>query len=942
MRFGQGRFRRDLSRLGFLAALTLAFRFCRKPLLFGVITYPSCCGGVAGTVCLRECAKLRDHTDFRVKSEGGATVRFGQYELDPVAGELRKNSRKMRLPSQALEVLTMMVERPGEVVTREQLNARLWPNGTVVEFDHGINSCIRRLRAALNDSAEQPRYIETLPKRGYRFIFPCEFSERENAVAPAPPAAQYRIVTKLGAGAMGVVYRATDTRLGRDVALKFPVESILNSPRMMHAFEREARAAAALNHPNICTVYCVGEQDGRPFIAMELLEGETLEAILNRREISIDEVLTIASQIAAAMDAAHSRGIVHRDIKPANIFISAGNAVKVVDFGISKCSTMALPAATPAKSTLGAPALSTIAGTPRYMAPEQLEGRTADVRSDIFSFGVTLYEMLTRQRPFDGDAPEEVAASIQSSPPRSITELRAGVPAEVVRLVNGCLEKDPGARWQTAREVVTRVKSITPGHRSGKWAWLLSGAAAAVVLAAGTWYWRGANAPSITSIAVLPFTNSTPQAETEYLTDGVTESIINSLSSAPRLKVIARATAFTFKGKEIDPQVAGRQLGVEAVLTGRISQQGDWIDIQTDLVKAADRSQLWGEHFRRRIADLQGLQADIAGEIADKLRLRLAGEERQRVTRRYTENNEAFEIYLKAIHEPPSLTSGRLKGIQLMEQAIAKDPGFARAYVQLAQWYMDLGRWQVWPVAKSLQKNRAAATKAMELDPGLGEAHVELAKSLWWGEWDRTGAEREFQRGLELNSNSAHVEYGMFLAQIGRTQEARAEARRAVEIDPLSPATLGSVALLHWMTRDYDQAIEEVQTAAPNPAVLMAFLREAKGQYEEAIAEFEKLGETAGIRGHLARVYIQAGRLADGRRILGELQPRVRKDGVGAYEIAFIYAALGNIDEAFHWFDIAYKNHDSGLICLKFDPAVDVLRSDRRFQALERRVGLPP
>jgi TolB-like protein/Tfp pilus assembly protein PilF len=643
------------------------------------------------------------------------------------------------------------------------------------------------------------------------------------------------------------------------------------------------------------------------------------------------------------MDAAHSRGIVHRDIKPANIFISAGNAVKVVDFGISKCSTMALPAATPAESTLGAPALSTIAGTPRYMAPEQLEGRTADVRSDIFSFGVTLYEMIARQPPFAGDAPEEVAASIQSSPPRSIAELRTGVPARLVRLVNVCLEIDPAARWQTAQELVAQLKSIAPRQRSGKRPTLLFGTAAAVILAAGTWYWRTANGPPITSIAVLPFTNSTPQAETEYLTDGITEGIINSLSSAPRLKVIARMTAFTFKGKAIDPQVVGRQLGVEAVLTGRISQRRDSIDIQIDLVKVADRSQIWGENFQRGIADLQELQADIAGEIVDKLRLRLAGAERQRVTRRYTESSEAFQLYLKAIHEPRSLTTGRLNGIQLMEQAIAKDPGFARAYVQLAQWYMELGAWQVWPVAKSLPKNRAAATRAVELDPGLGEAHVELARSLWWGDWDRASAEREFQSGLELNANSAHVEYGKFLAQIGRTQEARAEARRAVEIDPLSPITLDNVAGLHWMTRDYDQAIEDAQTApAPNRAVLTAFVHEAMGHYQEAITEFEKLGETAGIRGHLGRVYIKAGRLVDGRRILGELQGRVGTDGVGAYEIAFIHAALGNIDEAFQWLDVAYKNHDSGLICLKFDSAVDVLRSDPRFQELERRVGLAP
>jgi TolB-like protein/Flp pilus assembly protein TadD len=574
------------------------------------------------------------------------------------------------------------------------------------------------------------------------------------------------------------------------------------------------------------------------------------------------------------------------------------------------------------------------------MAPEQLEGRAADVRSDIFSFGVTLYEMITRRRPFEGDEPEEVAASIRSSPPRSITELRAGVPRGLVRLVNGCLAMDPASRWQTAQELVSQIKSIVPRHRSRKWPWLMFGAAAAVVLAFGTWYWRDANAPAITSIAVLPFTNATPQADTEYLTDGITEGIINSLSSVPRLKVIARTTAFTFKGKEIDPQAVGRQLGVEAVLTGRISQRGDSIDIQTDLAKVSDRSQLWGEPFRRRIADVQSLQADIAGEIADKLRLRLAGEDRKRVTRRYTESSEAFELYLKAMHEPTNGPTGRLKHVEYLEQAIAKDPGFARAYVQLAVSYRWLGGGHFWPSAKSLRKNREAATKAVELDSSLGEAHVELADSLWWGDWDWAGAEREFQRGIELNASSAHGEYGLFLAQIGRTQEARAEARRAIEIDPRSPDTLGLVAFIHSTTGDYDQAIEEVQTA-PNRAILNAFVREKKGQYEEAIAEFEKLGEAAGIRGHLGRVYIKTGRLADGRRILAELQARVRKDGVGAYEIAFIYAALGDTDMAFRWLDVAYENRDPGLKVLKVDHVLDVLRSDPRLQELERRVGLP-
>jgi tetratricopeptide (TPR) repeat protein len=383
-------------------------------------------------------------------------------------------------------------------------------------------------------------------------------------------------------------------------------------------------------------------------------------------------------------------------------------------------------------------------------------------------------------------------------------------------------------------------------------------------------------------------------------------------------------------------------LGVEVVLTGKISQRGDLIDIQTDLAKVTDRSQLWGEHFRRSIADVQRLQAEIAGEIADKLRLRLSGEARQRVTRRYTESNEAFQLYLKAMHKALSGTDAVeiTKRIQFLEEAIAKDPDFARAYVGLAAAYRWLGAAHIWPSAVSLRKSKTAAIRALELDSALGEAHVERAIGMWWGDWDWAGAEREFQRGIALNASYAHADYGQFLAQIGRTEEARTEARRAIEIDPLSPRTLALVSMLYWMTRDYDQAMTTRLTAANGP-VLMPFLHEATGEYELAIAEFEQGGDTAGIRGHLGRAYIKAGRLADGRRILSELQAGFRKNGVGAYEIAFIYAALGDTDKAFQWLDEAYRNRDPGLKFLKVDCAVDVLRSDPRLKELERRVGLP-
>jgi serine/threonine-protein kinase len=867
-------------------------------------------------------------------------IRFGQYELDRLAGELRKNGRKLRLPAQALEVLAMLLERPGELVTREQINARLWPNGTIVEFDHGINSCIRRLRAALNDSAEHPRYIETLPKRGYRFIFAFEPQPERSSANQATPTAQYRIVSKLGAGAMGVVYRATDTRLGRDVALKFPTDTVMGSPRILERFEREARAAAALNHPNVCRVYGVGEQNGRPFIAMELVEGETVEAILSRRELSIEEVVAIALQVASALDAAHTRGIIHRDIKPANIFVSDSNTVKVVDFGIAKCPTEATLAGTAlvgdGRAGLGS---STIAGTPCYMAPEQLEGNAADTRSDIFSFGVMLYEMITRRVPREGDGPEALDAGIRTSRPPPVGEFRADVPPKLARIVDRCLQTDPEARWQTAHELVMELGSIQVERRPRKWVWaILSAGAMVTLLAGGTLYWRNANGTSINSIAILPFTNATRDADTEYLTDGITEGIINSLSAAPQLKVIARTTAFTFKNKEIDPQAVGRQLGVQTVLTGKVSRHGDSIFIQIDLVNVADRAQLWGDHFRRRIADVQSLQTDIAAEIAEELQLRLSGEARKRATRHYTENGDAFDLYVKAMHVPSGSlqAEGFERSVELLEQAIAKDPAFARAHVQLARLYRAMAEVHVWPAAKGLQKQKEAAATALRLDPELSDAHVELAVNLWWQDWDWASAEREFQRALELNASSAHVEYGRFLAQMGRTQEARNEARRALEIDPLSPHTQTVVAFIFWATRNYDQALEaDLQGAA------LPFILEGQGQYREAMAAFERRGETAGIRGHLGRMYALTGRRADALRILGELQLGLRKNGIGAYEIGFIHAALGDKDAAFKWLDLAYQQRDSGMKFLKVDPALDVLRSDPRFGELERRVGLP-
>ena len=434
------------------------------------------------------------------------------------------------------------------------------------------------------------------------------------------------------------------------------------------------------------------------------------------------------------------------------------------------------------------------------MSPEQLLGHPADARSDIFSFGVVLYELIAHRRPFEGEEPEALIDAMRL-PPRPITELRPDVPPQLARTIGSCLAIDPAARCQTARELSALLKPVVGAApersrpvdwRSGrKWLWLAIVVGACALLLGGARYWNIANTGSVDSIAVLPFASAERSPDTEYLSDGITEGIINSLSAIPRLKVIARTTVFEFKYQKLEPRRFGRQLGVEALLTGKITHRGDSIMIQTELVNVADGSQLWGARFQRNIADLQSLQGDIAQEIADKLRLRLKGDQQTRLTKRYTENSEAYQLYLKAMYSPwnfvvPRWINTHPNRIDYLQQAIAIDPGFARAYAALAASYYALGNLHYWPAKKAFQLQKEAASKALELDDGLGEAHFQLALVFWELDWDWPGADREFKRAIDLNTISAHALYSRFLMQTGRMPEGLIEAQRALEVDPLS------------------------------------------------------------------------------------------------------------------------------------------------------------
>jgi len=814
--------------------------------------------------------------------------------------------------------------------------------------------------------------------------------------------AHFEIIKLLGEGGMGEVYLAEDTNLRRQVALKFLPADLTSNSERVRRFAQEARAASALNHPNILTIYEIGELDGLRFIATEYVKGITLREHLASQRMTIAKALHVAEPIASALNAAHTAGIVHRDIKPENIMIREDGIVKILDFGLAKLTIEAEAGPEDATRQLVHTSAGTIIGTAAYMSPEQARGQIVDGRSDIFSLGAVIYEMIAGHRPFDGQTPSDLLAAILKTEPPPLTQVVPDVPRELMRIVSKALRKDREERYQNVKDLLldlktlredlefeaklelstpptsptaitahapeTRTVSVSPestrerlvetqasGLQKNRWFVLgIALLAATAVVIGGFLYYRSRNvSATLDSIAVLPFENQNHDSDTDYLSDGITESVINNLTQWQQLRVISRNTVFRYKGVSKDPAVVGNELGVRAVLTGRLMQRGNDLIVSAELLDVRNNKQIWGQQYARSVSDALAVEQDISREISEKLRVQLSGDAQKQLTKGGTTNTDAYQLYLKGRYYWNKRTGENLyKAISLFQQAIDKDPNYALAYGGLADSYILLEDYSARPTSEIIPPARAAVSRAVQIDDSLPELHATLAE-IHVANWEWAEAENEFKRSISMNPNypTAHHWYSNYLRTQNRFDDALKENKRAQELDPLS-LVISSVLAQHYLNANQPElAVVECRKSIeldPNyPSshnyLGLAYLRLQRP--EEAIVELQKSVDLSHRFPRRLRVlgyaYAVLGKRAEALAIAKELEQKfAAHEGLGQ-DVAAVYAALKQDDQAFAWLEKDFQAHSGLLPQISWNPIFDTIRGDPRFNDLLRRMGLP-